>query len=320
MHIFRWDLDRTYLDTDIHSVRGMVRSALEGADAKRAVAGAPALIRGLTAHDTHNRIAILSGSPTQMRRVLEAKLAIDGVHFHSLVLKDNLGNLRRGRLRAVRGQVGYKLPQLLAMRLGQPAHVSESLFGDDAEVDALIYTLYADILAGRVSEAEVGAVMRHAGSYRDQIEHAQRSMRRVALADAVEDIFIRVDRGIPLRAFDHLGGSVQVVFSWLQAALRSVDRRRLAPERAAGVIEACMAEQGLSIQATLGLAQDGIRRQVHTPEAALSAFARSATLRPHTEALAAAVAALGGWRRPKPPPHHRAYLAFFDEAERTPPP
>ena len=40
VHVYRWDLDRTYLDTDIRSVRGMVRAALEQASEKRTIPGA----------------------------------------------------------------------------------------------------------------------------------------------------------------------------------------------------------------------------------------------------------------------------------------
>ena len=107
MHIFRWDLDRTYLDTDIHSGRGLIRTALEGAAQKRALPGSAALIRGLLRTDPSAKVFVLSGSPTQMREVLVRKLALDGVRFERLVLKDNLSNIRRGRLSAVRGQVAH---------------------------------------------------------------------------------------------------------------------------------------------------------------------------------------------------------------------
>ncbi len=101
MHVYRWDLDRTYLDTAIDSVRGLIRSAFEDASDKRALPGATALLRGLVDARTDSQVCILSGSPLQMRPVLEEKLSLDGIRFHKLILKDNLGNLRRGRLRAL---------------------------------------------------------------------------------------------------------------------------------------------------------------------------------------------------------------------------
>ena len=46
-------------------------------------------------------------------------------------------------------------------------------------------------------------------------------------ADAVEDVFIHVERGLPLTAFDALGPIVTPVYSWFQAALALVERDRL---------------------------------------------------------------------------------------------
>ena len=110
--IYRWDLDKTYLQTEFDTFRQLVRTAMQKASEKQAVPGAAALIRELRAQGD-SRLCIISGSPTQMRNVLEAKLKLDGVEWDELVLKDNVRNLLRGRFRALRGQVGYKLPVLL---------------------------------------------------------------------------------------------------------------------------------------------------------------------------------------------------------------
>src|SRR5512146_2751574 len=95
--VFRWDLDKTYLRTEFDRLWDLLRSVVERPSDKRAVPGAPALMRALRAAggDAHF-IAILSGSPRQMRRVLEAKLALDGVVPDEFVLKPNLENLLRG--------------------------------------------------------------------------------------------------------------------------------------------------------------------------------------------------------------------------------
>jgi len=54
----------------------------------------------------------------------------------------------RGRFRNLREQVGYKLTELLAGRRDTPVTADEILFGDDWESDPLIYSLYADVVAG----------------------------------------------------------------------------------------------------------------------------------------------------------------------------
>src|SRR5215472_3506287 len=86
--IYRWDLDKTYLQTEFDTFRQLVRTALQRAHEKVAVPGAAALIRELSAGG-ETQLCIISGSPTQMRGVLERKLKLDGVTWDELVLKDN---------------------------------------------------------------------------------------------------------------------------------------------------------------------------------------------------------------------------------------
>ena len=144
-HTFRWDLDKTYLRTEFDSIVDLAKNAIETAADKQAYPGATALLRALR-QDEH-RICIVSGSPTQMRQVLAAKLALDGITYDEFVLKNNLKNILRGRFRALRAQIPYKLPAMLRSRIGATAE-HETLFGDDAEADAIIYCLYADVIAG----------------------------------------------------------------------------------------------------------------------------------------------------------------------------
>src|SRR5688500_17220878 len=155
-HTFRWDLDKTYLRTEFDSLKDLAKSAIETAADKQAYPGATALLRAL--RQDGNRICIVSGSPTQMRQVLAAKLALDGVEYDEFVLKNNLKNILRGRFRALRAQIPYKLPAMLRSRL-RTAAPAETLFGDDAEADAIIYCLYADIVADRVTMYDLERVL-----------------------------------------------------------------------------------------------------------------------------------------------------------------
>src|SRR5690349_14389873 len=129
-HISRWDLDKTYLRTEFDTVRDLVRTALERADEKRTNPGAATLLRELSRSGAS--IHILSGSPEQMRRRLEDKLRLDGIRWDTFTLKPNLQNVLRLRFRALRDQLGYKLPALLASRThGSDSFtgVKETLFG-----------------------------------------------------------------------------------------------------------------------------------------------------------------------------------------------
>lgn len=312
MHVYRWDLDRTYLDTDIRSMRGMVRAALEPATAKGHVPGAPTLLRTLLDHDPRAQATLLSGSPTQLRGVLEERLALDGVRFESLMLKDNLRNIRKGRLRALRGQVGYKLPQLLTMRLSRPRGVTETLFGDDAEVDALIYATYADVIAGRVTPDALQDLMESAGAYPDQIHAALKAQARLPQEDAVEAIYIHADRHLPLHLFRTLGPQVHVVASWWQAALGLVDAQRLAPADAIAVARACSEAGGLDAIEIAALAQDAVRRGVCTPQALLSCLDAPGVEPAIATPCRQALRILGDTPKAHAAPSERNFLAFLD--------
>lgn len=306
MHVYRWDLDRTYLETEIHSVRGLVRAAFEEASEKRTVPGAAPLLRGLQAHDPSAQLVVISGSPTQMRAVLAEKLALDGVRVDRLILKDNLGNLRRGRLRAVRGQVGYKLPALLEERRLVPPDTSETLFGDDAEVDGLIYAAYAAVLAGQLGTDGLVGVLRAGEAYADAIDRAVEAARGLVRADAIEDIFIRLDRGVPTSTFRHLGRGVSPVHTWFQAAVCLTARGRLP----LAAVEPVLAQSGLTTEAAANQVQDLARRGLQPRGALLDALSAPeiAPLRARAERKLAQIGA-------PPPPGEtsisRDFVAFL---------
>ena len=217
-HVFRWDLDKTYLRTEFDTMRDLVKSALENAQDKKAYPGAAALLRSLRQSSEH-RICIISGSPSQMRQVLAAKLALDGIEYDEFVLKNNLRNLTRLRLRALRAQVPYKLPALLESRTGIIGTPPETLFGDDAEADAIIYCLYADILAGVVTAGELTRVLEAARAYDDQAERTLALAERVRRGDAVRRVLIHLDRRSPTAGFAHFGARLVPIYNYFQAAL-----------------------------------------------------------------------------------------------------
>lgn len=269
MHVYRWDLDKTYLETDFDSFRGLVRSATEPASAKMAVPGAGALLRALS-QGPGNRIFILSGSPEQMRRTLEEKLRLDGVRYEQFILKDQLGHLRKGEFRAIRGQFGYKLPELLKARRGLGGSVGETCFGDDAEVDALVYSVYGDALAGRLDATGLSRIMEAAGSYPESIDLALRALRGVGQGEAVQRVFIRAESGLTEGRFGALGGRVVSVHSWFQAALVLCHDARVAPEVVAEVTADVMERREHDEWQVAALAQDLVRRGHVSPDFILS--------------------------------------------------
>jgi len=216
--VYRWDLDKTYLRTEFDTVRDLLRTAFEKAREKRTVPGAAELLRGLAATEPA-AISILSGSPEQMRRVLEAKLRLDGVRWDSFTLKPSLRNLARGRLRFVKDQVGYKLAALLEARVSLEPDTHEVLFGDDAEADAFVYSLYADLAAGRIGNQTLMEVLRRARVYERDLPTVVRLAGRLPRRDHVRRIFIHLDRGSAPEVFAEFGHRVCPFQNYLQPAL-----------------------------------------------------------------------------------------------------
>lgn len=231
-HIARWDLDKTYLRTEFDTVRDLVKTALERPDEKRTNPGASTLLRemvraGISVH-------ILSGSPEQMRRRLEDKLRLDGISWDSFTLKPNLQNVLRLRFRAVKDQLGYKLPALLQARatLGDDdeARCRETLFGDDAEADAFVYSLYADVVAGKVGEEILLEICERGRVYPDVIATILRYARLIEPADAVERILIHLERQTPPGDFHVYGPRAVPFYNYLQAAFVVHEDGRLPAE------------------------------------------------------------------------------------------
>ena len=221
-HIARWDLDKTYLRTEFDTLRELVKTALERPDQKRTNPGASTLMREMVRAGV--RVHILSGSPEQMRRSLEDKLRLDGITWDSFTLKPNLQNLLRFRFRAVRDQLGYKLPALLRARErlaesgDSPSASTETLFGDDAEADAYVYSLYADFLAGLVGEDVLLRILERGRVYEDVIAEAMDAARAIQRADVVERILIHLERQTPPDDFRAYGSRVVPFYNYLQAA------------------------------------------------------------------------------------------------------
>jgi hypothetical protein len=270
-HIFRWDLDKTYLRTDFDSFRSLVRTAIESASEKRAVPGAPALLRALrAAGGAAHRICIISGSPEQMRQVLMAKLALDGVEFDEFVLKPNLRNLLRGRFRALRAQIPYKLPALLASHLATPVAAGETLFGDDAESDAIVYSVYADLLAGRLEKNALRDILAAAAAYEDQLAHTLALASELAPTGngVVKRVLIHLDRRSPTGRFDRFGPRLVPIYNYFQAALVLWGDGQLGARDVLAVAREMLASRDYTLDGLANSLQDLLRRRRLDREAA----------------------------------------------------
>ncbi|NVJ02969.1 hypothetical protein HUW63_15335 [Myxococcus sp. AM001] len=320
--IYRWDLDKTYLQTEFDSLRDLVRTAFQKAHQKVAVPGASALIRELS-ENGDSRLCIVSGSPKQMRAVLEEKLKLDGVRWDEFVLKDNVGNLLRGRFRALRGQVGYKLPAILESRVHAPVEAEEVLFGDDAEADAFIYSLFADLVAGRVDERVLSQVLEAGGVYPDDALRVREAWKKIPVGDPVRRIFIHLDKLTPPAHFTAYGPRVVPIFNYFQAALVLLADGHLTAPQVLKIAVEMVQTAGHNIITLSNSFQDLLRRGLPLQQAAVALSQALegpnkllAAMRPMPDILAAFSKRLAALGTPPPPPPVQAvdYVSLIHHA------
>ena len=233
-YIARWDLDKTYLRTEFDTLRDLLRTAFEGPRRKKTVPGASTLLREIAA--TGASIHILSGSPEQLRAKLEEKLRLDGARWDTFTLKPNLRNvLRLGFARCATSwgtSCRRSSPRGPSSRrhAGRRRARERVLIGDDAESDALVYSLYADVIAGAVADAELEDLLTRAQATRT------RSPTPCATRDILEHDGRRANPDSPRRpalpAISPLTGPRVVPFyNYLQAAFVLEEDGRLTPRR-----------------------------------------------------------------------------------------
>jgi hypothetical protein len=148
-----WDIDKTWLDTRVSQVKGMLKIPFEFAVDKRALPGTTALLHALREGPTgreHRPLYFITASPPFIRKAIERKMLIDGIEFDGVTYKDQIEVFRRRQFGSLREHTAFKLGALLLLARAFPAGTEIYMFGDDAERDPLIYSMFADICAGRL--------------------------------------------------------------------------------------------------------------------------------------------------------------------------
>lgn len=196
--VFVADIDRTYLATEISSMRGMARIPFERAADKIDIAGMARLFREIRRGPGPERrdtpLYFVSASPAQLRPVIERKMMLDGIGFDGTTFKNWVGVLRKLRLRRLREQVGFKLTALLAGRAELPRGAIEVLVGDDLETDPLTFALYADVLAERIPLHDLQRILRLNGVMEGDAAAIVTARRQLSPGRGVERAYIRMER------------------------------------------------------------------------------------------------------------------------------
>jgi hypothetical protein len=162
--LVRSDVDLTYLNTQFVSALDKIELLGDEAKDRKALPAMEVVypaIRGGADGAQNRSLVFLSGSPKFFKRILEGKMALDGVQQDGVVLKPYkdivVGNLLDfdfgGIIPELEEQVGYKLYWVMRLRLEAPAAAPEILMGDDSEADIVVYVLYHRFTSGELDEA-----------------------------------------------------------------------------------------------------------------------------------------------------------------------
>lgn len=167
------DIDKTYLNTKFSTWKGLARIPFEWAIDKKPIPGMVPLLRGLrrgveTGHAAHP-LFFVSGSPPELRSVIERRMVMDGVEFDGFLFKDQIGCLKRGRIRALTQQVAYKLYALTELWQDVSDVERVVMFGDDVEDDPFIFSLFRRILLGEIEEGTLRDALSAKGVLKEEL-------------------------------------------------------------------------------------------------------------------------------------------------------
>lgn len=245
--IYVWDLDKTYLDTSIDSLSGLLHTVFEKAFTKKNVPGTPDLIRSLARYRKKHfnedvfPLFFVSASPPQMEAKIYEKFALDEIQPVGMFYKDNLRNLAPKKFLFLRKQIGYKVQSLLQLRTRLSKNVRMICFGDDSESDATIYNLFSDICSRRHTESQLITLLENLGVSYSQIDEILRLQSLITVQDPVEKVYINLATDTDPEYYLKYGRRTLPTYNAFQVALDLVQDQRLSLEElgfiAQGLIE-----------------------------------------------------------------------------------
>ena len=323
-YVFRWDLDKTYLISHFESLRKLVAVPFERGQDKVAVPGVAAVIKSLRAQAAARghpaQVYFLSASPPQIGAAIRDKLAIDGIEYEGITFKDQVGHIVRGRFDALREQIGYKLEKLLVSARSIDPGAREFLFGDDWESDPYVYSLYADLLAGRIAPATLKAVLERAGVHRHYVGKIESHLGWIEESPrhVVDGIFILRQRRVLPVELEALGPRLAWFDNYFECALSLYARGLVAAESVVDVARECqLARRAIGAGFAAVVTRPGMDRGYFA--APRKALVRTGLMKPtapgrfHKRVAAAVRRALG--REPMPKIQDSAvpdYVALVD--------
>lgn len=217
-----WDLDKTYLDTRFESVGALLKIPFESAEEKisyRSVTAFLSVLKNGFARNGGCNLTFISASPKFMRQTIHRKFELDGLEVDALILKSPKRALLRRKWILLRNHVNYKVAHLLQMAQDNPDW-NFFCFGDDWELDVLIYILFRDLLNGTISRSTYGLIMKRMGLDDELTDQLWAKSLPVRGSAAEVRVFMHRVKYRPLEILKYAGPEVYAYDSYLQLAAR----------------------------------------------------------------------------------------------------
>jgi hypothetical protein len=223
-YVFISDIDKTYLATQIDTLSGLIRAAFETAERKTNIPGFSVILRacrrGAGEQPLKNPLFFVSASPPQMEAKLAAKMELDGVENDGIIFKDQFEHVRTGRFKKLKEQIGFKLSALLALWQRLPKRSKLVLFGDDSESDAVIYSLFTEIVAKNIEGKQLSELLSYLGVFREEalkVGWFSRNLREAAYP--VQAAFINLETGSQPGYYSRFGSFIHASENSMQVAV-----------------------------------------------------------------------------------------------------
>lgn len=268
--VFVWDLDKTYLDTTVDSLSGLLQTILERAFAKKNIPGTDTLLRALSQYRQQLRgqqyfpIYFITASPPQMEERISEKFSIDNIRPFGCFYKDNLKNIRPGRFWRLTKQVGYKLQALMQLRCRLHPEIRQICWGDDSESDAIIYNLYSDICSRRMSANDIRLVLEKLHVTGEQVDTILHLQTQVPEQDPVERIYINLATDTDPEYYFKFGRRTLATYNTFQGALDLYQLGKIDLPGVYGVAEDMIQSYGYTPEELTQSFDELIRRRVLT--------------------------------------------------------
>jgi hypothetical protein len=273
-----WDLDKTYLDTQMGTFKELWKTATEKANQKKNIPGTAELVTSLKVSWTERHQAdtmkaknfplfFITASPPQLEEKISKKFEIDGIKPFGVFCKDNLPNLRPRRFKRLSKHVGYKLQALLQMRSYLADDVSLYLFGDDGESDSIIYALFSDLCARRMNSEEFRKILTHFDVLDEQVDQLLRLQELVPKNDPVKKVYINLAEDTDADYYLKFGRRFLPTYNSFQMAIDLFQEGHITAQSASQVGQALQSRYGYTIEQLDWSFNDLIRRQRLSTEA-----------------------------------------------------